>query len=110
MINEFVRGKRLARLATELLQVSGVRLYHDQALYKEAGGGYTPWHVDQYYWPLNTEKSVTAWIPLHAVPLENGPLSFSVGSQRIKIGRDLEISDESEKAGRRTTQAEQPAD
>jgi len=53
--------------------------------------------VDQYYWPLTTEKTVTAWIPLHAVPLENGPLSFSVGSQRIKIGRDLEISDESEK-------------
>jgi ectoine hydroxylase-related dioxygenase (phytanoyl-CoA dioxygenase family) len=79
------------------MQTEGVRLYHDQALYKEAGGGYTPWHVDQFYWPVATEKTVTAWIPLHAVPLENGPLMFSVGSQRIKIGRDLEISDDSEK-------------
>ena len=94
---EFVLGRRLARIATDLLQVRGVRLYHDQALYKEAGGGYTPWHVDQYYWPLSTEKTVTAWIPLHAVPLENGPLMFSVGSQRIKIGREMAISDESEK-------------
>jgi ectoine hydroxylase-related dioxygenase (phytanoyl-CoA dioxygenase family) len=97
VVKEFVFGKRLARIATELLQTRGVRMYHDQALYKEAGGGYTPWHVDQYYWPMTTEKTVTAWIPLHAVPLENGPLSFSVSSQRIKIGRDLEISDESEK-------------
>jgi ectoine hydroxylase-related dioxygenase (phytanoyl-CoA dioxygenase family) len=97
LVKEFVLGKRLARIATELLQTRGVRLYHDQALYKEAGGGYTPWHVDQYYWPLETEKTVTAWIPLHAVPLENGPLMFSVGSQRIKIGRELEISDTSEK-------------
>jgi len=97
IVKEFVFGKRIARIATDLLQTNGVRVYHDQALYKEAGGGYTPWHVDQYYWPLTTEKTVTAWIPLHAVPLENGPLSFSVGSQRIKIGRDLEISDESEK-------------
>jgi ectoine hydroxylase-related dioxygenase (phytanoyl-CoA dioxygenase family) len=96
-VKEFVFGKRVARIATDLLQTRGVRIYHDQALYKEAGGGYTPWHVDQFYWPLTTEKSVTAWIPLHAVPLENGPLSFSIGSQRIKIGRDLEISDESEK-------------
>jgi ectoine hydroxylase-related dioxygenase (phytanoyl-CoA dioxygenase family) len=96
LVREFVFGHRLARIATELLQTRGVRLYHDQALYKEAGGGYTPWHVDQYYWPVATEKTVTAWIPLHAVPLENGPLSFSVGSQQIKIGRDLEISDDSQ--------------
>ena len=97
IVKEFVLGKRLARIASDLLQTRGVRIYHDQALYKEAGGGYTPWHVDQYYWPVATEKTVTAWIPLHAVPLENGPLMFSVGSQRIKIGRDLEISDASEK-------------
>lgn len=97
IVKEFVFGKRLARIASDLLQTRGVRMYHDQALYKEAGGGYTPWHVDQYYWPLTTEKSVTAWIPLHAVPMENGPLMFSVGSQRIKVGRDLDISDESEK-------------
>jgi ectoine hydroxylase-related dioxygenase (phytanoyl-CoA dioxygenase family) len=97
IVKEFVLGKRLARIATALLETRGVRMYHDQALYKEAGGGYTPWHVDQFYWPLATEKTVTAWIPLHEVPLENGPLMFSVGSQRIKIGRDLEISDESEK-------------
>jgi ectoine hydroxylase-related dioxygenase (phytanoyl-CoA dioxygenase family) len=97
IVREFVFGKRVARIATDLLQTQGVRIYHDQALYKEASGGYTPWHVDQFYWPLETEKTVTAWIPLHSVPLDNGPLSFSVGSQRIKIGRDLEISDESEK-------------
>jgi ectoine hydroxylase-related dioxygenase (phytanoyl-CoA dioxygenase family) len=96
-VREFVLGKRLARIASDLLQTDGVRLYHDQALYKEASGGYTPWHIDQFYWPLSTEKTVTAWIPLHAVPIKNGPLAFSVGSQRIKIGRDLEISDESEK-------------
>lgn len=97
LVREFVFGQRLARIAAELLGTRGVRLYHDQALYKEAGGGYTPWHVDQFYWPLSNEKTVTAWIPLHAVPLENGPLSFSVGSQQIKIGRELAISDESEK-------------
>jgi ectoine hydroxylase-related dioxygenase (phytanoyl-CoA dioxygenase family) len=96
LVREFVFGKRLARIATDLLETQGVRMYHDQALYKEAGGGYTPWHVDQHYWPLATDRTITAWIPLHAVPLENGPLSFSVGSQGILTGRDLEISDESE--------------
>ena len=97
VVKEFVFSKRLARIATELLQTTGVRMYHDQALYKEPDGGYTPWHVDQYYWPLDTKKTVTAWIPLQAIPMEMGPLEFSIGSQAIKNARDLRISDESEK-------------
>lgn len=28
-------------------QVDGVRIYHDQALFKGPGGGHTPWHCDQ---------------------------------------------------------------
>lgn len=39
---------------------------------------------------------MTAWIPLQEVPAELGPLEFSVGSQEIMFGRDLEISDRSE--------------
>ncbi|APQ19011.1 phytanoyl-CoA dioxygenase family protein [Maribacter hydrothermalis] len=97
-IKTFVFSKRLAQIASNLLQVDGVRLYHDQALFKEAGGGITPWHADQYYWPLQTDKTVTAWIPLQATPLSMGPLEFSAGSHEIMEGRDLSISDESEKA------------
>ena len=37
-----------------------VRLYHDQALFKEAGGGITPWHQDQHYWPLDTDRTITS--------------------------------------------------
>ena len=95
-VREFVFGKRLARIAAELMEVSGVRIYHDQALYKEPGGGFTPWHADQYYWPVDSEKTVTAWIPLQATPKELGPLAFSERSHRLQTGRDLEISDESE--------------
>lgn len=92
----FVAGKRLARIAAELMGVKGVRLYHDQALFKEPGGGFTPWHADQYYWPLANDHTITAWIPLQATPLEMGPLEFSAGSQRLQNGRDYKISDDSE--------------
>ena len=97
-IKSLVLSKRLASIATQLMQVDGVRLYHDQALFKEAGGGITPWHADQYYWPLQSDKTITAWIPLQPVTLEMGPLEFSAGSHQIVEGRDLEISDESETA------------
>ncbi|MBV9793735.1 MAG: phytanoyl-CoA dioxygenase family protein [Actinobacteria bacterium] len=98
VVESFVRSTRLARLAAELLQVRGVRLYHDQALYKEAGGGITPWHVDQYYWPLSSDRTVTVWIPLQDTPDEMGPLTFAAGSHRAADGRELVISDESEQA------------
>ncbi|MEY4572673.1 MAG: hypothetical protein RLZ10_1921 [Bacteroidota bacterium] len=92
----FIFSERLAKIASDLMQVDGVRIYHDQALFKEGGGGITPWHADQYYWPLETDKTVTAWIPLQETPLELGPLEFSAGSHQIVEGRDLEIGDESE--------------
>jgi ectoine hydroxylase-related dioxygenase (phytanoyl-CoA dioxygenase family) len=98
IVKEFVLSKRLGDIATRLMKCRGVRLYHDQALYKEAGGGITPWHADQFYWPLSTNNTTTAWIPLQQTPLELGPLAFSAGSQRFNAGgRDIEISDESEK-------------
>jgi ectoine hydroxylase-related dioxygenase (phytanoyl-CoA dioxygenase family) len=96
-IRELVFGKRLARIAAELMATTGVRLYHDQALYKEAGGGITPWHADQYYWPVSSEKTITAWVPLQDTPLEMGPLAFCAKSHRFQVGRDLEISDDSER-------------
>jgi ectoine hydroxylase-related dioxygenase (phytanoyl-CoA dioxygenase family) len=95
-VKTLIFSKRLAQIAAELMRVDGVRLYHDQALFKEGGGGITPWHADQYYWPLESDKTVTAWIPLQETPLEMGPLEFSAGSHAIVEGRELEIGDESE--------------
>jgi ectoine hydroxylase-related dioxygenase (phytanoyl-CoA dioxygenase family) len=97
LVERFVKSRRLARIAADLLEVEGVCLYHDQALYKEPGGGITPWHADQYYWPLASDRAVTAWIPLQQTSIEMGPLSFCVGSHRLDLERGLEISDESER-------------
>ena len=95
-VKEIVFSKRFAKIAADLLGVSGVRLYHDQALYKEPGGGITPWHADQYYWPLANDSTVTVWIPLQETPLEMGPLEFSSRSFKLTAGRDKEIGDESQ--------------
>ena len=96
VVRSFVFGKRLARIATELMGCRGVRVYHDQALYKEPHGGITPWHADQYYWPVSNDNMTTAWIPLQDTPLTMGPLAFCEKSHRFQLGRDLEISEESE--------------
>jgi ectoine hydroxylase-related dioxygenase (phytanoyl-CoA dioxygenase family) len=105
-VREIVFSRRLAGLAAQLLEIESVRLYHDQALYKEPGGGHTPWHADQYYWPLASDRTITAWIPLQATPLELGPLEFSAGSFRLTTGRDKSISDESQELLRKTLEEE----
>ncbi|MEX1276276.1 MAG: phytanoyl-CoA dioxygenase family protein [Bacteroidota bacterium] len=96
VVREFVFSEKLAGIAAQLMGVRGVRLYHDQALYKEPSGGITPWHADQYYWPLSNPNTCTVWVPLQATPLPLGPLAFSSRSHTVEIGRDLAISDESE--------------
>ncbi len=93
----FSLARRFARVAAELMGVKGVRMYHDQALYKEAGGGYTPWHQDQQYWPLDGAKCVTMWMPLVDASTEMGTMRFASGSQALGYLGPLNISDESEK-------------
>jgi ectoine hydroxylase-related dioxygenase (phytanoyl-CoA dioxygenase family) len=95
-VKRFVLAGRFAKLAAELLGVDGVRLYHDQALLKEAGGGLTPWHQDQHYWPMATDNTVTMWMPLVDLTPEMGTMHFISGSHRNGYLGDLPISDESE--------------
>lgn len=97
-VKRFVFAPRFAAIAANLLGVDAVRLYHDQALFKEAGGGHTPWHQDQYYWPLDTDSTITMWMPLVDVPPEIGSMTFVSGSHQIGHRSDLAISDESDAA------------
>ena len=96
MVRRFTCAPRFARIAAELMGADGVRLYHDQALFKEPGGGPTPWHQDQHYWPLDTDQMITMWMPLVPVPAEVGSMTFASGSHRLGYLGDLPISDQSE--------------
>jgi ectoine hydroxylase-related dioxygenase (phytanoyl-CoA dioxygenase family) len=79
-VREFVMAKRFARIAADIMGVDSVRLYHDQILFKEPGGGATPWHQDQFYIPLDTTKVLTMWMPLVDVAPEMGTMDFIPGS------------------------------
>lgn len=96
-VRRFVLAQRFAKVAADLMGVNGVRIFHDQALFKEPGGGHTPWHQDQIYWPLETDKTITMWMPLEDISEEMGTMSFVSKSH---ISGDLSssllgISDES---------------
>lgn len=92
----FVFARRFASAAAALLGVDAVRLYHDQALFKESGGGATPWHQDQFYWPLDTDRTITMWMPLVDVTPEMGMMEFASRSHLKGHLGEFSIGDESE--------------
>jgi ectoine hydroxylase-related dioxygenase (phytanoyl-CoA dioxygenase family) len=82
---------RVAETAARLLGVDAVRLWHDQALYKEPGGRETDPHQDQPYWPILESDTVTAWIPFDASTLSNGAMGYLPGSHRLGVREFVNI-------------------
>ena len=85
LVKPFVLAPRFANIAARL---SGepVRVWHDQALFKEpnSGGNRTPWHQDTPYWPhQDTSKQLSIWIALQDATISNGCMSFLPGTQKL---------------------------
>lgn len=100
-VRRYVMAARFANIAADLMGVEHVRIYHDQALYKEPGGGITPWHQDEFYWPLDTNNTVTMWMPLVDATPEMGTLLFASGSHKEGYLGNLPISDKSQETFRK---------
>ena len=83
-IRKLTFDKRVCEMASQLLGVEAVRLWHDQALIKESGGRETDPHHDQPYWPIKETNTITAWIPLCDVDESNGQLGFYPGSHKSR--------------------------
>jgi len=95
-VRKFVLSPRFGRIGAELMGVDGVRIFHEQSLFKEPGGGLTPWHQDQYYWPLEGLTTLGMWMPLVDCSEEMGVLKFASGTHREGFLGQNKISDESQ--------------
>lgn len=77
--------------AARLLGVDAVRIWHDQALYKEPGGSPTDGHQDSPYWPVAEPDAITAWIPLDGSTLAGGAMGYVPGSHRSGLRKFVNI-------------------
>ncbi|TAJ72156.1 MAG: phytanoyl-CoA dioxygenase family protein [Phenylobacterium sp.] len=106
-----VRGltfhQKLGEALGALLGAEKVRLWHDQALYKEPGGRETEAHQDHAYWPIAEDDTITAWIPLVPVDDVTGCMGYVPGSHRAELefvdifrspGAGLELMDRQTRA------------
>jgi ectoine hydroxylase-related dioxygenase (phytanoyl-CoA dioxygenase family) len=73
----------VAGAAAALLGVAAVRLWHDQALFKEPGGRETDPHQDQPYWPIAEPDTITAWVPLDGSTVAGGAMAYVPGSHLV---------------------------
>jgi ectoine hydroxylase-related dioxygenase (phytanoyl-CoA dioxygenase family) len=88
---------KISQAASELIGVPCLRLWHDQALYKEAGGRYTEPHQDQPYWPMDEQDTLTAWIPFDGSTRETGCMGYVPGSHRAGVRKFVNIFTADEK-------------
>ena len=82
---------KLGQAAAELLGVAAVRLWHDQALYKEPGARPTDAHQDHPYWPIKETASVTAWIPFDGSRRSAGAMAYLPGSHQLGLRKFVNI-------------------
>ncbi|GAA1578330.1 hypothetical protein GCM10009804_38570 [Kribbella hippodromi] len=82
-----VRHPAIGETAAALSGAEGIRLWHDQLLWKPPGGvAQVGWHTDRQYWQsCSSEDMLTAWVGFHDVDEVNGAVAFLPGSHRWDI-------------------------
>jgi ectoine hydroxylase-related dioxygenase (phytanoyl-CoA dioxygenase family) len=83
---------RVGAAAAALLGARAVRLWQDQALYKEPGGRQTDAHQDHPFWPIREPDLVSAWIPFDGSTRAGGGTGYVPGSHRSGLHRFVDIT------------------
>lgn len=82
-VKELILDKRIGKMATQLAQVDGMRVWHDQSLIKQPWANATAWHLDTPFWSFNHREALSIWIALEDVTMQNGCLYFMPGSNNV---------------------------
>ena len=80
-MKELILDKRIGKMATQLADVDGIRVWHDQALIKKPWANPTSWHIDTPFWSFSHREALSIWVALDDVTIQNGCLYFMPGSQ-----------------------------
>ncbi|MEZ4226382.1 MAG: phytanoyl-CoA dioxygenase family protein [Polyangiaceae bacterium] len=92
-VRELTWSAKLGAAAAALMGTQGARIFIEDAMFKEAGGGRTPWHQDGSSLPFEPKHMVTAWIPLVPVDAATGLLRFVTGSHELGLLGPVDISE-----------------
>jgi phytanoyl-CoA hydroxylase len=95
-VKRLMLDERIGKVASRLAGVSGIRIWHDQALFKRPWANPTAWHLDTPFWSFSDRNALSIWVALDDATLENGCLYFIPGSSRVtsfsnsSIGKNMD--------------------
>lgn len=81
-VKEIMLDPRIGQMAAQLAGAEGIRIWHDQALFKRPWANPTAWHLDTPFWSFSDRRALSIWVALDDATLENGCLYFIPGSYR----------------------------
>lgn len=84
-MRELVYDPRIGKMGATLAGVDGLRVWHDQALFKPPLGNPTAWHLDNPYWSFYSRDALSIWVALDDATLENGALWYVPGSHKTAV-------------------------
>jgi len=94
-VKGLVLNEEIGRMGATLEDLSAVRLWHDQALYKGPWANPTSWHIDDPYWSFFSRNATTIWVALDDTTMQNGALYFLPGAYKqatfdnVPIGQNV---------------------
>ena len=95
-VKELMLDERIGKMAAMLSGADGIRIWHDQALFKRPWANPTAWHLDTPFWSFFDRNAISIWVALDDATLQNGCLYFIPGSHKgtnfdkITIGRNMD--------------------
>lgn len=81
-MREIMFDPRLGKVAGTLAGVDGIRIWHDQALFKPPFGNPTGWHLDNPYWSFTSRQSISIWVALDDATWQNGCMYYVPGTHK----------------------------
>ena len=91
-VKQLILDPELGRMAADLAGTSGVRLYHDHAMFKQPWANPTNFHVDNPYDPFYSHQAIMFWVALDDATIQNGCLYFLPGTHKtsgFEVGGSL---------------------
>jgi ectoine hydroxylase-related dioxygenase (phytanoyl-CoA dioxygenase family) len=93
-VRDLMLDARLGAVAASLAGVPGLRIWHDQALFKPPYGNPTAFHLDVPYWSFSSRDAISVWVALDDATLENGCLYYVPGSHKAATFDNVGIGNE----------------
>jgi phytanoyl-CoA hydroxylase len=91
-VRKLMMSPELGKAAALLSGANGIRIWHDQALFKRPWANPTTLHLDVPFWSFSASDAISVWVALDDATYNNGCLYFLPGTHKKTDYRDIGIT------------------